>query len=196
MSDWMRGPRTDLAVERVLDAAGQVFVERGIAGTGMADIARAAGCSRATIYRYFENRDALRTAFVNREALRVARAVALSVADVDNPAERLAAAVLGAVDHVRGTPTLAAWFTPTDQGFANQLAAASGVIDALAVGFLGDVEHRAEARWMVRVIVSLLTMPGRDAADERAIVEQFAVPALLAGGQIGPRRGSVPDVRT
>jgi hypothetical protein len=31
---------------------------------------------------------------------------------------------------------------------------------------------------MVRVVVSLLVVPGRDEAEERAMVERFVVPAL------------------
>ena len=41
----------------------------------MNEIARAAGCSRATLYRYFENREALRTAYVHREAYRLSREI-------------------------------------------------------------------------------------------------------------------------
>ena len=43
---------------------------------GMGDIARAAGCSRATVYRYFDNKQALLRAFVHREARDVTEQVA------------------------------------------------------------------------------------------------------------------------
>ena len=45
------------------------------------------------------------------------------------------------------------------------------------------------ARWVVRVIVSLLVAPGRDQAEERAMVERFVVPALLNRVPAGPVRG-------
>lgn len=186
---WGRRDQSDLAVEELLDAAGELFAEHGIAASSMADVARAAGCSRATVYRYFANRDELRLAYVNREAVRVARAVGATVAGIDDPSERLAAAVLGSVDQVRRTPTLAAWFSTEEQGIASQLASSSDVVDALAAGLLGDEEHRAEerraeehraaARWLVRVIVSLLSAPA-DPDEERALVERFVVPAVLA----------------
>ncbi|MDQ1319611.1 MAG: hypothetical protein QG655_854, partial [Actinomycetota bacterium] len=57
---------------RILHAAGELFAERGVDAVEMQDIARAAGCSRATLYRYFENRAALHGAFVHREARAVA----------------------------------------------------------------------------------------------------------------------------
>lgn len=66
---WAQSARAD-AEERILDAASALFAERGVAAVGMDDIARAAGCSRATLYRYFANRELLRSAYVLREMSR------------------------------------------------------------------------------------------------------------------------------
>ena len=77
--------------------------------------------------------------------------------------------------------TLAAWFASEAAGAALVAAAASPVIEALAAAFLGDIDDdvRARARWVVRVTVSLLAMPGRDRAEERALLERFLVPVIL-----------------
>ena len=40
------------------------------------------------------------------------------------------------------------------------------------------VDDPLAARWVVRVIVSLLIAPGRDDAEERAMVERFVAPGL------------------
>ena len=45
--------------ETVLAAAIQCFAARGLAGTGMRDIARAAGLTEGTLYHYFPSKDAL-----------------------------------------------------------------------------------------------------------------------------------------
>ena len=37
----------------ILDAAAALFAERGVNAVGMGEVARAAGCSRATLYRWF-----------------------------------------------------------------------------------------------------------------------------------------------
>jgi hypothetical protein len=58
------------------------------------------------------------------------------------------------------------------------------VITAMAAAFVGSlgpedaavVERRA--RWVVRVLTSLLMYPGRDDADERAMIEEFVVPIV------------------
>ena len=70
-ADWLAERRTEVAADRILDAADELFTRQDAATVGMNEIARAAGCSRATVYRYFENRDALYTAYVHRETLRV-----------------------------------------------------------------------------------------------------------------------------
>jgi AcrR family transcriptional regulator len=66
--DWLAARRTEVAADRILDAAGELFTEKEAAAVGMHEIASAAGCSRATLYRYFENRDAL---FTEKEAAAV-----------------------------------------------------------------------------------------------------------------------------
>lgn len=182
---WLSNERSEAAAERILDAAAELFVVRGVASTGMADVAKAAGCSRATLYRYFDNRRALHRAFVHREARRLGDRVADAVAPVTDPRERVTEAVLLAVREVRSTPTLAAWFGLGDAGLASELASTSEVIEVVGTAFLADIWHADDvevsrrARWSVRAIVSLLTVPGVDDADERAMVEQFLVPVLL-----------------
>lgn len=179
-TDWLGSKRTDVAAEHILDAAAELFVEHGPTGVGMADIASAAGCSRATVYRYFENRRALQVAFVNREALRLAQVIRERTAHLADPEERLVAAVTTALELVRSTPTLAAWFEIGDASLASELASSSAIIEAFSAAFLADVgstDHNTrQARWAVRCILSLLTIPE---PEERAVIEQFVVPVLL-----------------
>ncbi len=185
-SPWLREERTEIAAERILDAAAELFVVRGVATTGMAEIAKAAGCSRATLYRYFENRRALHLAFVHREARGLGERLAEQVATIDDPRRRVVEATLGALREVRATPILAAWFGLGDAAIASEIANTSEVIEVLGAALLADAgtvdqqELSRRARWLVRVIVSLLHVPGADEADERTMIEQFVVPALLA----------------
>ncbi|MFX0573824.1 TetR/AcrR family transcriptional regulator [Nocardia nepalensis] len=180
--DWLRPRRADIAAEQILDAAAQLFVERGVANSGMGDVAKAAGCSRATLYRYFPNRQALRIAFVHREARRVATAVAEEVRDITDPGERIVTVMLASLREVRADPTLIAWFTAGDAGIANEIGQSSEVIEAIAAGLLpptADPDRSRLARWLARVIMSLLTAPGRDEADERVMLEQFVAPVVV-----------------
>lgn len=172
---WLADDRSRLAAERILDAAAGLFAERGVGAVGMGEVAAAAGCSRATLYRYFADRDELHVAFVHREARRVGASVASSVASVSDPAERLAAAVLSSVRLVREAPALHAWFAAADAATTAELASSSEVIAALGLTLVDDP---AAARWLVRSVLSLLVVPGRDAADEAEIVARFVVPAV------------------
>ena len=145
---------------------------------------RAAGCSRATVYRYFENRDALRRAYVHREARLVAGEVASALVAIDDPAEQIVQGVLLAVAAVRRSAEMSAWFGVGSAGFAHDLAGSSDVIEVLASDFVAGALPGADdgpqrARWLVRIIVSLLTLPGADAAEERELVERFVAPVVL-----------------
>lgn len=64
--------------EAILDAAAQVLGERPEAG--LADVARAAGISRQTLYAHFPSRDALISALIDRATVRVM--TALEAADL------------------------------------------------------------------------------------------------------------------
>ncbi|OBF86616.1 TetR family transcriptional regulator [Mycobacterium sp. 852002-51163_SCH5372311] len=182
--DWLAERRTEVAADRILDAAEQLFTEHDPASIGMNEIARAAGCSRATLYRYFESREALRTAYVHRETRRLGRQIMQHIDGIEEPRERLIASITAALRMVRENPALAAWFGSTRLPLGGEMAGQSEVITALAAGLLsslgpddpGTVERRA--RWSVRVIVSLLMFPGQDEADERAMIDEFVVPIL------------------
>ncbi len=127
-----------MSAERILDAAAGLFADHGVGGVGMGEVARAAGCSRATLYRYFADRHELHVAFVHREARRVGAAVVAGTQAIADPAERLAAAVLAAADEVRAAPALLAWFADGDAARTAELAQSSAVIEALGLGLVHD----------------------------------------------------------
>jgi len=186
MTDWLGQARSLRAAERILDAAARLFAERGVAATQMADIAKAAGCSRATLYRYFDNRQAVHLAFVHREARRVGAQVAEEIRGIGDPGERAVAGIAASLREVRADPLLIAWFRPGDAGLALEIAQTSQVIEAIAASLFGagDLPEEGDlsllARWLTRVIVSLLTVPGRDEAEEREMLHRFIAPLLAA----------------
>lgn len=172
---WLGDDRARLATDRILDAAGELFTERGPAGVHMGEVARAAGCSRGTLYRYFSDRRELQLAYVHREARRIGSQVARETASVDGREARLVAAVSSALRQVRGTPLLAAWFGSDGAAVTADLVSSSEVLETLGLGFVDDP---LAARWLLRVVVSLLLIPGHDEAEERAQLERFVAPLL------------------
>ncbi len=185
MGDWLAASRSEVAADKILDAAARLFAKHDAAAVGMNDIAKAAGCSRATLYRYFENREALHTAFVNREAYRLHRELSEEIRGLEDPGDRLSAGITAALRMVRSSPALASWFAVSEPPIGGELAERSEVINALTAAFLNSlgpadpavIDRRA--RWLVRVITSLLTFPGDDEADERQMLEEFVLPLVV-----------------
>jgi AcrR family transcriptional regulator len=192
-NDWLAERRTEVAADRILDAAEQLFTRQGPSSVGMNEIAKAAGCSRATLYRYFENRESLRIAYVARETHRLSESI--DVDDIKDPRERLVTGILTTLRLVRENPALSAWFATTSGPLGAELAEQSDVITALAAAFvtsLGD-DHPANiagrGRWLVRAITSLLIFPGRDEADERAMLTEFVAPVVVPADQVSRALG-------
>ncbi len=154
----------------------------------MVDICRYAGCSRATLYRYFENRHALHLAYVNRAALAIAATqVALPLHGDTDPVEVLTNRIVTGLHAVRSNPLLATWFEPENLAVPIALSQDSDVLRALATGFIDDLhlgqmssaEIELRGSWLLRSIVALLAMPGPDDVSERTMIATFLVPALL-----------------
>ncbi len=185
-NDWLASKRGEMAAERILDAAGELFARQPAASVGMNEIAEAAGCSRATLYRYYENRQALHTAYVHREAYALHMQMIERLAGIDDPHERLVTGMLTSLDLVRSSPALHSWFAVADATpIGAEFAEHSDLVKALSAGFVvslsptddtADIERKA--RWLVRILISLLVFPGRDADDERAMIEEFVGPAV------------------
>ncbi|MUM16552.1 TetR/AcrR family transcriptional regulator [Mycobacterium sp. CBMA271] len=183
---WLADSRTSVAAEKILDAAAELFVRDGVAAVGMNEIAKAAGCSRATLYRYFENREALHIAYVHREARSITQQVATDVIGIDDPAERLVEAMLISLSMVRENPALSAWFRPGEH-FGGSFGLHSEVINAMVSAFVSSDSVAPEstlthlkAKWYVRVIVSLLAYPEDNPEDERTLLTEFVAPMISA----------------
>lgn len=151
----------------------------------MVDVARSAGCSRATLYRYFPNQEALHLAFVHRATLRIARRLADERAA--GASTSLADRILAGIAAVRADPLLVVWFEPENLSVPMTVAQNSELLKAMSAGVIDQLDagqHGTEAielrgAWLLRSIVSLLAMPA-SAEAERAMVESCLVPVLTA----------------
>jgi AcrR family transcriptional regulator len=184
---------------RVFDAFEQVAARRGIAATTIADVAEAAGCSAATVYRHFAGREGLLSAYAAartprallgeltldpsgplRELLQVlgghaiahlaAHRAALALAFAPSPEERPIVAHLRTLE-AEGRAQLAAWF-------AIRVAAGElrGDPSALARAFVG------------MLAASVLARDG--AGDAITVQESTAIVDLFLDGCAG--RGDAP----
>jgi AcrR family transcriptional regulator len=100
-------PRTppDTAA-RILDAAFDRVMQIGLARTTVEDVARAAGLSRQTIYRYFPSKEHLVTALVLREEERFLDGIRRAFAEDPNLEAAIADAILFCLRFARAHPLL------------------------------------------------------------------------------------------
>lgn len=75
--------RSTLTKRQILDGARQVFLMNGFAGASIDQITAQSGVSKASVYRYFDSKDALFGSLIAAEAERIARA--LPSIDPDDP---------------------------------------------------------------------------------------------------------------
>jgi len=187
-SPWSRYDHPDLAVERILDGAEKAFVELGVSKAGMSQIARFSGCSRGTLYRYFETRHQLHEAYIHRATLEIEQRIRAQLTGIEDPRERLVVGVESAVREVRRRPGTLAWFEPGISGTAARMSRSSEAIETISTAFVRQLlgskgrsaDRRVRARWLLRIIVSLLSNPAESEAEERTIIERFVAPGLLA----------------
>jgi AcrR family transcriptional regulator len=180
----------------ILDAAADVLATTP--GASLAEVAHRAGLGRATLYRHFENREALRAA-IREEAL--ARAAAtLAAADLEDcsvrEGVRRAAAVL--VPLGMRFRILLAEGADTDPQFLaarDQVLAPLRQVVARGVA-AGELAADTDPRWLGTVLAGLLTTAVRSASagvidPDRA--GDLVCQALFDGFGTGPRRGSGSD---
>lgn len=83
--------------QAILQAAEECVVRYGIAKTTMEDVARGAGVSRATVYRYFDGRDALIEALIRRRSLEHSQEIRAELANERSFGDQLVEGILAGV---------------------------------------------------------------------------------------------------
>jgi AcrR family transcriptional regulator len=188
-------PATETTARRILAATAVCVAAQGLRATSIDDIAEAAGCARATIYRLFPGgRSGLMVAAAEMQVVSVLEAAG-AAADAEDD---LAAAVTAAVH--AGSVTLAG-----HAALQRLLAEEPGVVlpfisfdrlgpllaRAASWGrqhfgrFLADDDAAVVGEWGARVVLAHLRSPGSptdttDLVACRRLVEQYLLPGLVA----------------
>ncbi len=186
-----------------MDAAEACFRRYGLLKTTVEDVARAAEVSRATVYRYFGDRDELILGVLRREADRFLERLAAKIDRARRFEDALVTGVLFTVDTVRSDQTLALLFAPETVGITTSVAGASELLFELTSKFLrprfslarragslrDDIDLDEAAEWTLRAILSLLSVrppTPRAEADSRRFLSTFLVPALATPATTRP----------
>jgi AcrR family transcriptional regulator len=192
---------------RLADAALHCFAAQGIAKTTLDDVARAAGCSRATVYRVFPGgKDGLVAAVVDTEVARFFSALALRMGAAANLEDVLVVGMNEAAVRISEHPALSFLLDHEPEVVLPHLTfthmdsvlAVSSTFTAPFLGrFLDHDEARRVAEWAARIVLSHLLCPSDsvDLTDEvlvRRLVRTFVLPGR--GPQITIEESTHPGV--
>jgi AcrR family transcriptional regulator len=192
-ADWLDNERTLAAEARLLSVAEELFATRGVENVTMADIATAAQCSRATLYRYYPTRNDILTAYVCATTERIFADIITKTAGLSGATEQVSTAISMAINAIRTDPALGPWFEP-DAGLPAKIAVSNTAITAALTRFMTRISSTGApaerdvdlARWLTRTIIALIVMPEPSPESEAAHIGQFVTPVLL--GHL-PERG-------
>jgi AcrR family transcriptional regulator len=190
------GSIEDRAVEGTL-----VCVARhGLAKTTFDDVAREAGCARATLYRYFGGKRQLVRVTVAREAARIAAAIRGAAEAESTLEDAVVAMVVRSAQELRAHEALQFLFAfepevvlphvTFDAG--NRFLAAAGAAVAPALErFVPAGRADRGGEWLARVVLTHAVSPSStiDLADEaaaRALVREFVLPGIAGPESVLP----------
>ncbi|HVV77762.1 MAG TPA: TetR/AcrR family transcriptional regulator [Mycobacteriales bacterium] len=183
------------ARDRVVDAAERCFAQYGVAKTTVEDVARLAGISRASVYRYFPGgRDEIVLAALLASAKQLLPQLPARLRTARSLGDSIVELIMSAVEWMRSEPWRAALLAaPLSRALSAADAAAPYALCSAFISPYFDAARKAglvrpqvglddAVEFVVRVIHSLLVVPGhrdRDDAELRRYVRTFVLPALL-----------------
>jgi AcrR family transcriptional regulator len=173
--------------ERLLDAAEGCLTQFGPQKTSMEDVARAAGMSRATVYRYFENRDALLLGVASRQSANLAADAISYLSRFDNISDWLVEGLLFTLRELPKRPVFASLVTSLDSRASGSLFLGSTGLIQIGVNVLrpmfanakeqgllrDDIDLDMLIEWLLRVLWTYLNAPSQAAADEEGMRKLF-----------------------
>lgn len=192
---------SDLVRARLLDAVLVSIARVGVSKTTLDDVAREAGVSRATLYRYFPGKSALIDETVTRELAALATTVALAVDDLDDLEDALTVGMVTAADELLAhealqavlavEPELLLRFLTFERG-SELLRRAARALAPILTPFLPEERTERAAEWVVRVFLSYACSPAdrlslTDGEAVRMLVHDFVAPGLRPFQTVGGR---------
>src|SRR3954469_25442326 len=178
--------------DRVLDAALACVARVGLGKTTLDDVAREAGCARATVYRCFPGKQKLFGAVLERELLALGNRAIAAAGEADSLADAIVAVILTGSDTFTSHAALRFVVEHEQEILAPQLsfdrgsAVFRGAAVLIAPAFTRFVDPaRAErlGEWVARLTLSYLLNPSEhvrldDPERVRALVVDYVLPGV------------------
>lgn len=131
----------DEAVDRILVAASTAIDDSG-ADITIADVARALGVTRQTVYRYFPSTDALLVAAATRAATGFLDRLATHLSGITDPVEAVTEGIATALEWLPDDKHIGLLFAP-DRGYAFT----ADVTSEVALQFANSMLRRFDVDW-------------------------------------------------
>jgi AcrR family transcriptional regulator len=178
--------------DRILDATLVCLARYGVAKTTLDDVAREAGCARATVYRYFAGKQHLLLSAVEREGQRIIAAVDRAAAGAPTLEAALVAMATTAAHVLTADAALqfvlahepeAILPAVTFEGGDRFLADTAHALAPTFARFLPTERAERAAEWCTRVFLAYLgaddaPISMTDTEPVRQLVHDFVVPGL------------------
>lgn len=166
----------------------------GVTKTTAADIASAAGISRATLYRRYGSHETIFMAVLERESEAMAIDARAHLTKFEDPAEWLLESMMFSISQIASRPVHAAMFTGESAIWASRRAIRMEEIrsiserglrwllrEAVDNGVISDQYITDLADWRIRVLMSYASVPGPgdlETADIRRQLRSWFLPAI------------------
>jgi AcrR family transcriptional regulator len=182
---------------QILEAAQNTFLHFGLAKTTMEDIAKAAGVSRPTIYRYFRDRDTLVAELIRLRSRQLFVRGTKFILEREHFRDQLVEGLIFLVDNGRRDPIIRLIVSPEHMDLAAAITGTSELASTLTLEMwapiLDQARDRGELRpgisnehaceWLALVQLILVGRLNFDNPDDPAhlrMLENFVLPAFLA----------------
>lgn len=173
---------------KVVEGSLRAIARFGLNKLTVDDVAREAGISRATLYRYFPGRGAVLAAVLQYETERLQRGLDEALADVSTLPDALdAVAAFGArafeghaaLQHLLATEPGTVLPHLCFSGADSLLRVAADRIAPHLCRFMGPLQARRTGEWLARIVLSygLAPPPGPAEAAVLSVVREFVIPA-------------------
>lgn len=162
----------------ILDAAREEVLAHGIRRTTASDIARRAGVSRQTLYRYWPDAQAVFTAVITRELV----ACLPDAADPVDSLDALTALIVDTADRLRSLPVLQRLRDTDPELFARYILERLGASQRAVLAVLEHRVREGQARGVVRAghpaaLASFLLLITQSAVQSDILVSPPLTPA-------------------